>query len=168
MKRDNIHLVLGDITKQNVQALVNAAKTTLLGGGGVDGAIHRGAGPELLMECMTLNGCNPGDAKITKGYNLHAKYVIHTVGPVWDGGQNKEDEILMSCYNKSLALSVQNNIQSVAFPCISTGVFGFPQERAAHIAVKAVLDFPHDLDVIFCCFLDSDYKIYKEILNKTI
>src|SRR5437763_2758179 len=130
-----IEIVQGDITKLNVDAIVNAANETLLGGGGVDGAIHRGAGPELLEECRKLNGCATGEAKITKGYKLPAKRVIHTVGPVWHGGKHNEDELLARCYRNSLALAAKHSVRTIAFPAISTGAYRFPIERAARIAL---------------------------------
>jgi len=164
-----IELSRGDITKLKVDAIVNAANTTLLGGGGVDGAIHRVAGPELLKECKTLGGCDTGQAKITKGYNLSAKYVIHTVGPVWYGGKNNEEDLLRSCYDNSLRLAKENNIKTVAFPCVSTGVYRFPKERAAGIAVKQVKDFlveNNSIDIVyFVCFDDENYNIYADILG---
>jgi O-acetyl-ADP-ribose deacetylase (regulator of RNase III) len=167
--QDRIEILKGDITKLKIDAIVNAANSSLLGGGGVDGAIHREAGPKLLEECKTLNGCKTGDAKITNGYNLPAKYVIHTVGPIWNGGDHNEDKLLTSCYFSSLKLAVENKIKSIAFPAISTGVYGFPSERAARIAVKTVLDFLNSdksiKKVIFVCFDLNTYQTYEHILN---
>jgi O-acetyl-ADP-ribose deacetylase (regulator of RNase III) len=157
--RERISIVREDITTLTVDAIVNAANSSLLGGGGVDGAIHRAAGPELVEECRTLGGCPPGQAKITKGYRLKAKHVIHTVGPVWWGGGYNEDEILASCYRNSLSLALEHGLQTVAFPAISTGIYGFPVERAARIAGREVRHFleEHDLpvQVILVCFSDG-------------
>ena len=160
-----IEIFKGDITKLNVDAIVNAANSSLLGGGGVDGAIHRAAGPKLLEECKKLNGCKTGEAKITKGYNLQSKFVIHTVGPIWNGGNYNEDELLTNCYLNSLKLAVENKIKTIAFPAISTGVYGFPLERAAQIAIKAVKKFIQSdksiQKIIFVCFDDRAYQTYK-------
>jgi O-acetyl-ADP-ribose deacetylase (regulator of RNase III) len=160
----------GDITKLKVDAIVNAANKSLLGGGGVDGAIHRAAGPQLLEECKTLGGAETGEAKITKGYNLPAKFVIHTVGPVWNGGKYDEDTLLQSCYENSLKLAVENGIETIAFPSISTGVYRFPIERAAKIAVRTVKNFVEEnsrlKEVIFCVFSDKDYEVYESVLKK--
>ena len=162
--------VQGDITKIKVDAIVNAANSTLLGGGGVDGAIHRAAGSELLRECQTLGGCKTGDAKITRGYNLPAQWVIHTVGPVWKGGTHKEEELLAACYFRCLELAADRKIKSIAFPCISTGVYGFQKEKAAKIAFDTVRNFVDTTGVvdqiIFVCFGQKDYEIYRELLNK--
>lgn len=162
MKRIELHK--GDITKLKVDAIVNAANTSLLGGGGVDGAIHRAAGKELLKECRTLNGCPTGEAKITKGYNLPAKYVIHTVGPVWNGGKYEEENLLASCYKNSLRLAIENKIESIAFPAISTGVYRFPLELATKIAIREVKDFLSNNDtfekIIFVCFDERTYNSY--------
>ena len=167
--KNKIKLIKGDITKLETDAIVNAANRSLLGGGGVDGAIHRAAGPELLEECKTLNGCETGHAKITAGYKLPAKHVIHTVGPVWHGGNNNEDELLDTCYNESLKLAEENNCKSVAFPNISTGVYGFPKARAAKIAVETVKNFIEKNtlpdQVIFCCFDDENYRLYQDLLD---
>jgi len=136
-----IEILRGDITKVDVDAIVNAANTTLLGGGGVDGAIHRAAGPELLAECRTLGGCRPGEAKMTRGYQLPARFVIHTVGPIWRGGKHNEAQTLADCYRNSLQLAVDNQIKTIAFPAISCGAYGYPLGEAAHIAFKATRDF---------------------------
>lgn len=169
---DRIEIVKGDITKLKVDAIVNAANSSLLGGGGVDGAIHRAAGPELLTECKSLNGCKTGEAKITKGYNLPVKFVIHTVGPVWNGGNNNEDELLRNCYLNSLKLAIQNQIKTLAFPAISTGVYRFPLERAVKIAIKTVKDFLSNDDslekVIFVCFDENTETIYKRALSNIL
>ncbi len=163
-----ITLHQGNITKLAADAIVNAANKSLLGGGGVDGAIHRAAGKELLEECRTLNGCETGDAKITRAYNLPSKFIIHTVGPVWNGGNYNEDELLASCYRRSLELALENNIKSIAFPNISTGIYRFPKEHAAKIAIRTVKDFlllhPEIEEVIFVVFDTSNYLIYKELM----
>ena len=165
--KDKIGVLKGDITKLEVDAIVNAANTTLLGGGGVDGAIHRAAGPELLTECKSLGGCNTGESKITKGYNLPAKHIIHTVGPVWRGGGFQEDDLLAGCYKTSLVLAAKNGLKTIAFPSISTGAYGFPFERAARIAVKTVIDFLEEdksiENVIFVSFSDDDFQIYRQV-----
>lgn len=159
--------ILGDITQLEVDAIVNAANCSLLGGGGVDGAIHRTAGPELLEECRKLNGCDTGNAKITKSYNLPAKFVIHTVGPVWDGGDSDEDSLLESCYLTSLEIALNHpEISSIAFPCISTGISHFPPERAANIAFKTCSLFKYKLEISFCCFSESSLEIYQNLLKK--
>jgi O-acetyl-ADP-ribose deacetylase (regulator of RNase III) len=167
--KNKIEIILGDITKLKVDAIVNAANRTLLGGGGVDGAIHRAAGPKLLKECKTLCGCPTGEAKITKGYNLPAKFVIHTVGPVWHGENNNEDNLLANCYKNSLRLAVEQKIKTIAFPAISTGVYSFPIERATNIAINTVAEFLRNDTtieiVIFVCFSKSDYEVYKQILE---
>ncbi len=141
-----IELVQGDITKQDTDAIVNAANSSLLGGGGVDGAIHRAAGPELLAECRTLGGCDSGDAKITRGYRLKARYVIHAVGPVYRGGQHGEDELLASAYRRSLESATENQLASVAFPAISTGIYGYPLEAAARVALRTIINFIQEHD----------------------
>ena len=162
-------LYKGDITKLNVDAIVNAANTSLLGGGGVDGAIHRAAGHELLEYNQRLGGCTTGEAKISPGFKLPAKYIIHTVGPVWNGGKNNEDKLLANCYKNSLKLAAENDIKTIAFPSVSTGVYRFPVERASKIAVKEVKDFLEKDSpiekVIFVCFDDRIYEIYNEILK---
>ncbi|MFP4242353.1 MAG: O-acetyl-ADP-ribose deacetylase [Chitinispirillaceae bacterium] len=166
----NMKTVLSDITQLSVDAIVNAANSSLLGGGGVDGAIHRAAGPKLLEECRTLGGCPTGDAKITEGYNLKARYVIHTVGPVWKGGKSGEQNLLASCYTNSLKLAQQNSCRSVAFPSISTGVYGYPSEKAAPVAVNTCRKYldqtGYECDILFCCFSEKDYRIYLELLGQ--
>lgn len=165
---DKMNVICGDITTLQVDAIVNAANNSLLGGGGVDGAIHRAAGPELLEECRTLQGCPTGEAKITKGYRLPAAHVIHTVGPVWQGGGKHEAELLAACYRNSLLLAVENHLHSIAFPCISTGVYGFPHDQAARIAVQEVrtlLTQHKSIEkVIFVCFREEDFRIYQNVL----
>lgn len=168
MKQFSIEIYRGDITILEVDAIVNAANNTLLGGGGVDGAIHKAAGPELLEECKKLRGCATGDAKITKGYNLNAKHVIHTVGPVWYGGLKNENEILAQCYINSLKLTKEYKIKSIAFPNISTGVYKFPKEKAAKIAVNEVNQYMkenHTLEkLIFAIFDEENFEIYQKLL----
>jgi O-acetyl-ADP-ribose deacetylase (regulator of RNase III) len=167
---DRLEVVEGDITRQQIDAIVNAANNSLLGGGGVDGAIHRAAGPELLAECRQLGGCPTGEAKITKGYNLPAKWVIHTVGPIWRGGDRGEDELLANCYRNSLALTVEHDIHSLAFPSISTGAYGFPMERAARIAVSEVKNFLEKDDslelVRLVCFGRSAYEVHRAVIKE--
>ena len=164
--RERIEIIDADITQQHVDAIVNAANNSLLGGGGVDGAIHRAAGPQLLSECRMLNGCRTGEAKITKGYRLSAKHVIHTVGPVWKGGQADEEQLLENCYRNSLNLALQHDIATIAFPSISTGIYGFPIERASRIALKTVKSFLEDHEslqkVVFVCFGQRDYGVYQQ------
>jgi O-acetyl-ADP-ribose deacetylase (regulator of RNase III) len=167
--KSRIELIRNDITKLEVDAIVNAANNSLLGGGGVDGAIHRAAGPQLLDECRTLNGCNTGRAKITGGYRLPSKFVIHTVGPVWHSGKAGEPELLASCYKSSLMLAATNNCKTIVFPNVSTGVYGFPKKLAATIAINEVITFLEKNDlpekVIFCCFDAENYGIYTELLD---
>jgi len=168
---DNIEIVQGDITKLEVDAIVNAANVSLCGGGGVDGAIHRAAGKELLAECRTLGGCDTGFAKITKGYNLPAKFIIHTVGPVWYGGHKNEAELLASCYQECMKLAIKNGITSISFPAISCGAYKFPIEKACEIAVNEVTAYFADsrveLKVFFVCFDDKIEQAYKKVLSAT-
>jgi O-acetyl-ADP-ribose deacetylase len=165
-----IEIIRGDITKLDVDAVVNAANTSLLGGGGVDGAIHRAAGPELLAECRSLGGCQPGEAKITRGYRLPARFVIHTVGPIWRGGKSGESETLANCYRSSLQVAVENGIKTIAFPAISCGAYGYPIPDAAQIAVKTTRDFLAIEDkiekVIFVLFGDEIYDAYQKKFKK--
>lgn len=162
--------IQADITILDVDAIVNAANSSLLGGGGVDGAIHRAAGPDLVHECRSLGGCKTGEAKITRGYNLSARHVIHTVGPVWSGGSRHEGKLLASCYRSSLEIAASNHFTSIALPCISTGIYGYPPEDAAEIAVLTVQEFLNDspikIDVTFCCFGQRDLNIYQQILAR--
>jgi O-acetyl-ADP-ribose deacetylase (regulator of RNase III) len=165
---DKIEIFRGDITTLEVDAIVNAANTTLLGGGGVDGAIHRAAGPKLLAECRTLGGCEPGQAKITRGYDLPARFVIHTVGPIWRGGKHDEARILANCYRNSLKLAVENEIRTIAFPAISCGAYGYPIEEAAYIAFKTTREFLATSDdihkVIFVVWGEDVYNAYRKNL----
>jgi O-acetyl-ADP-ribose deacetylase len=163
-----IEILRGDITELEIDAIVNAANTTLLGGGGVDGAIHRAAGRELLAECRTLGGCRSGEAKITRGYHLPARFVIHTVGPVWRGGKHGEPETLANCYRNSLQVAVENGISTVAFPAISCGAYGYPIQKAAYIAVKTTREFLTNNDnidtVIFVLSSEDIYETYRQLL----
>lgn len=169
---DRLSIVKGDIVRMKTDAIVNAANTSLLGGGGVDGAIHRAAGKELLEECITLNGCKTGEAKITKGYKLNAKYVIHTPGPIWRGGGYGEAELLKNCYRNCLKLAVENGVETIAFPSISTGVYRFPKDYAAEIAITEILDFLKDNSSIklvkLVCFDEETVKIYKDVYEKIV
>ena len=167
--KSRIEIHKGDITKLKVDAIVNAANTSLLGGGGVDGAIHRAAGPELLEFNRKLGGCKTGETKISPGFKLQAKYIIHTVGPVWNGGKNNEDKLLANCYKNSLKLAVENGIKTIAFPAISTGVYGFPLERATKIAVTEIKKFIEKNEsiekVIFVCFDEETYSVYQKLIS---
>jgi O-acetyl-ADP-ribose deacetylase (regulator of RNase III) len=165
-----LEVIVADITTLGVDAIVNAANTSLLGGGGVDGAIHRAAGPELVAECRMLHGCKTGDAKITKGYRLKAAHVIHTVGPVWNGGMRGEDDLLASCYRRTMKLCGKHKLTSVAFPAISTGIYRFPADRAADIAVRTTIGelpaAPSIARVVFCCFSEPSARLHAEALDR--
>ncbi len=167
---DRIEVIQGDITQLQVDAIVNAANESLLGGGGVDGAIHRAAGPGLLQECKTLGGCITGNAKITSGYRLPAKYIVHTVGPVWGGGENAEPDLLASCYRTSLILAVENGVETIAFPAISCGVYGYPHDEACAIAVCEIKKFLNSSQgknikkVVLVCFESAIYDMYKQLI----
>jgi O-acetyl-ADP-ribose deacetylase (regulator of RNase III) len=173
VNKTKLSLTVGDITKQKTDAIVNAANSSLMGGGGVDGAIHRAGGPKILEECMKIRekqgGCDTGEAVITTGGNLPAKYVIHTVGPIWGGGNRKEPELLANCYKNSLKLAVENGIKTISFPSISTGAYGYPIDQAGEVALKAIIDFLKKDDslneVIFVLFSDSIYKSYENVLK---
>ncbi len=166
----NFHIIKGNIVKLEVDAIVNAANTSLLGGGGVDGAIHKAAGRELLAECEMLGGCATGEAKITKGYKLKAKHIIHTPGPIWRGGQWDEPALLASCYRNSIALAVEHNVKTLAFPSISTGVYAFPLERAAEIAVDEICNFvgnyDGDMEITMVCFDEETKSVYEEAVAR--
>ena len=170
MKKNNVDLVKGDITTLDVDAIVNAANNSLLGGGGVDGAIHRSAGPDLLIECERLNGCETGKSKITGGYRLKAKYIIHTVGPVWHGGYRDETQLLASCYQTCLVLAKEKKIKTLAFPGVSTGIYGFPKDLAALIALNETRRFLNKNNypekVIFVAYDDDSYEIYRKLLDQ--
>ena len=169
---EKVEIIQGDITQLEVEAIVNAANETLLGGGGVDGAIHRAAGPGLLESCRELGGCPTGEARLTRGYNLPARYVIHTVGPVWHGGEQNENNLLASCYRNSLQLAVDNKLRSIAFPSISTGVYRFPIAQASRIALRVILDFIATEDasprVVITCFSEQDLEIYRQAYQELL
>jgi O-acetyl-ADP-ribose deacetylase (regulator of RNase III) len=166
--RDRIEIILGNITHQETDAIVNAANESLLGGGGVDGAIHRAAGPRLLAECRTIGGCPTGEARITGAYDLPSRHVIHTVGPVYRGGSSDEEELLMLCYNESLALAEENGLRTISFPSISTGVYGYPLADACQVALRTVRDYLRESTAIdrvcFVCFSQEDFRTYQEML----
>ena len=167
---DPMNAIKADITTMEVDAIVNAANSSLLGGGGVDGAIHRAAGPDLLHECRLLGGCKTGEAKLTKGHRLLSRHIIHTVGPVWNGGARGEPELLASCYRNCLGIASRHHLRSIAFPSISTGIFGYPVSAAAEIAIGTCRSFIRetgtDLEITFCCFSDHDLGIYRNLLNQ--
>lgn len=169
---DKVEIIQGDITQLEVEAIVNAANEKLLGGGGVDGAIHRAAGPELLEACRELGGCPTGEARITRGYKLPARYVIHTVGPVWHGGDHNENNLLASCYRSSLQLAVDHKLRSIAFPSISTGVYRFPIAQASRIALRVILDFLATEEasprVVIVCFSERDLDIYRQTYQELL